>query len=57
MVVEGNAYTMRKGEDCLKLAITDMDIVWENKDKNKEQCRYMIEEAAKKKAEDRKSVV
>lgn len=31
----------------MKLAITDMDIIWEEKEKNKEQCRRMMEEAAK----------
>lgn len=30
----------------MKLAMTDMDIVWEDKERNKKQCRSMIREAA-----------
>lgn len=35
----------------MKIAMTDMDIIWEDKVANKEQCLLMIAEAAEKKAE------
>lgn len=36
-----------KGDkDKMKIALTDMDIVWEDRDANKKQCKAMIQEAA-----------
>lgn len=35
----------------MKLAMTDMDIIWENKEKNREQCCRMVREAAGEKAD------
>ena len=34
----------------IKIAMTDMDIVWEDKEANKKQCVAMVEEAAEQKA-------
>ena len=34
----------------MKIAMTDMDIVWEDKEANKKQCVAMVEEAAEQKA-------
>ena len=34
----------------MKITMTDMDIVWEDKEANKKQCVAMVEEAAEQKA-------
>ncbi|MCH5252390.1 MAG: carbon-nitrogen family hydrolase [Lachnospiraceae bacterium] len=35
----------------MKVAMTDMDIIWEQKEENKEQCLSMIKEASEQKAD------